>query len=110
MTSPAFNFRLGCVFAKLLGRLKESVIALGVATLVAAALSGPASGQPTAAGQVLVMSDPHFDPMADPQLVDRLAASEPEQWREFLDSSGDASLGRYGRIPTGDCCNQRFSK
>jgi hypothetical protein len=43
------------------------------------------------------MSDLHFDPMADPQLVDRLAASEPSQWRNILDSSGDASLGRYGR-------------
>ena len=97
MTSPASNFRFGCASAKLLGQLKESVIALGVATLVAAALSGPASGQPTVAGQVLVMSDLHFDPMADPQLVDRLAASEPDQWRNILDSSGDASLGRYGR-------------
>lgn len=43
------------------------------------------------------MSDLHFDPMADPQLVDQLAAAEPEQWGAVLDSSGDQSLGRYGR-------------
>ena len=97
LTPPASNFRFGRASAKLLGRLKERVTTLGLATLVAAALSGPASGQPTALGQVLVMSDLHFDPMADAQLVDRLAASEPEQWRDILDSSGDVSLGRYGR-------------
>jgi sphingomyelin phosphodiesterase acid-like 3 len=45
----------------------------------------------------MVMSDLHFDPMADPTLVDKLAAAEPEQWSAVLDSSGDRSLGRYGR-------------
>jgi hypothetical protein len=44
-----------------------------------------------------VMSDLHFDPMADPRLVDQLAAAEPEQWSAVLDSSSDRSLGRYGR-------------
>ena len=43
------------------------------------------------------MSDLHFDPMADPRLVDGLAAAEPEQWTAVLDSSSDRSLGRYGR-------------
>lgn len=43
------------------------------------------------------MSDLHFDPMADPKLVDRLAAAEPELWAGVLDSSSDQSLGRYGR-------------
>jgi len=43
------------------------------------------------------MSDLHFDPMADPRLVDQLAAAEPQQWGAILDSSGDQSLGRYGR-------------
>ncbi len=43
------------------------------------------------------MSDLHFDPMADPRLVDQLAAAEPEQWSAVLDGSGDRSLGRYGR-------------
>ena len=48
-------------------------------------------------GRVLVMSDLHFDPMADPRLVDQLAAAEPEQWSRVLDSSSDRSLGRYGQ-------------
>jgi sphingomyelin phosphodiesterase acid-like 3 len=43
------------------------------------------------------MSDLHFDPMADPKLVDRLAAAEPELWAGVLDSSGNQSLGQYGR-------------
>lgn len=63
-------------------------------------LCGTANGQqaaPAIAGQVLVMSDLHFDPMADPQLVDQLAAAEPELWSAVLDSSDGRSLGRYGR-------------
>ena len=35
--------------------------------------------------------------MADPQLVDRLAAADPELWPGVLDNSSDQSLGRYGR-------------
>jgi sphingomyelin phosphodiesterase acid-like 3 len=74
----------------------------GAAVALALQLCGTASGQQTApapaiAGQVLVMSDLHFDPMADPRLVDQLAAAEPEQWSAVLDGSGDRSLGRYGR-------------
>jgi sphingomyelin phosphodiesterase acid-like 3 len=42
------------------------------------------------------MSDLHFDPMADPRLVDRLAGAEPEQWREILEESRDTTLGSYG--------------
>ncbi len=69
---------------------------------LALGLCGTASGQqaapaPAIAGKVLVMSDLHFDPMADPRLVDQLAAAEPEQWSAVLDSSSDHSLGRYGR-------------
>jgi hypothetical protein len=72
------------------------------AVALALQLCGTASGQqaapaPAIAGQVLVMSDLHFDPMADPGLVDRLAAAEPEQWSQILDGSSDRSLGRYGR-------------
>jgi sphingomyelin phosphodiesterase acid-like 3 len=72
-----------------------------LAIALAIGLCGTASGQQAppaeAAGQVLVMSDLHFDPMADPSLVDQLAAAEPEQWSAVLDSSSDRSLGRYGR-------------
>lgn len=68
---------------------------LGFAAVLMLFVSGPAA----ATGQVLVMSDLHFDPMADRQLVDRLAAADPAQWRAVLESSGDTSLGRYGLDP-----------
>jgi sphingomyelin phosphodiesterase acid-like 3 len=82
---------------RLLGGLRYAVLAA-----FAVHLCGTALGQQTplagaVAGRVLVMSDLHFDPMADPQLVDRLAASEPELWPGVLDNSSDQSLGRYGR-------------
>jgi sphingomyelin phosphodiesterase acid-like 3 len=43
------------------------------------------------------MSDLHFDPMADPRLVDGLVAADPEQWKSILETSADKSLGSYGR-------------
>jgi sphingomyelin phosphodiesterase acid-like 3 len=43
------------------------------------------------------MSDLHFDPMADPALVDQLAGAGPDQWSTILDGSTDRSLGQYGR-------------
>jgi sphingomyelin phosphodiesterase acid-like 3 len=73
------------------------VLAALALDLCGTANSQPAGPAPAIAGQVLVMSDLHFDPMADPRLVDQLAAAEPEQWSAVLDSSSDRSLGRYGR-------------
>jgi sphingomyelin phosphodiesterase acid-like 3 len=73
------------------------VLAAFALDLCGTANSQPAAPAPAVAGQVLVMSDLHFDPMADPGLVDQLAAVEPEQWSAVLDSSSDRSLGRYGR-------------
>jgi sphingomyelin phosphodiesterase acid-like 3 len=72
---------------------------VGAAILYLAKPAEPQSptSAPSIAGQALVMSDLHFDPMADPRLVDQLAAEEPEQWREVLERSDDKSLGRYGR-------------
>ena len=49
-----------------------------------------------AAGRLLVMSDIHFDPMAEPGLVDRLAAAEPAQWPAIFDRAGDQNPARYG--------------
>jgi len=71
-----------------------------LAVIFAIALSGPACQPPApapTAGRLLIMSDLHFDPMADPRLVDRLAAAEPDRWQTILESSGDTGLGRYGR-------------
>jgi sphingomyelin phosphodiesterase acid-like 3 len=73
------------------------VLAAFALDLCGTANSQPATPAQAVAGQVLVMSDLHFDPMADQGLVDQLAAAEPEQWSAVLDSSSDRSLGRYGR-------------
>ncbi len=61
------------------------------------ALSLPAWSAEGATATMLLLSDIHFDPMADPVLVDRLAAAPPEEWRAILESKGDTRLGRYGR-------------
>jgi len=74
----------------------RKVAALLFSLCAAAACQQTAPTEPVA-GRVLVMSDLHFDPMADPRLVDQLAAAEPEQWSRVLDSSGDHSLGHYGQ-------------
>ena len=71
-----------------------AIVAVGLA---AAACQPQEAGPPPIAGQILVLSDLHFDPMADPKLVDRLAAAEPNQWGAILETSGTTGLGRYGR-------------
>ncbi len=64
---------------------------------VAAAFACFLSAWAAPAADLLMLSDVHFDPMADPRLVDRLAAAEPQEWRAIFEQSGDAGLGRYGR-------------
>ncbi|HZU89281.1 MAG TPA: hypothetical protein VE993_08495 [Stellaceae bacterium] len=70
------------------------LVALAGAMLLAAPMAAPA--QPAAAGHVLIATDLHFDPMADPALVDRLSAAEPTEWPAILDGAADKSLGHYG--------------
>ena len=43
-----------------------------------------------------MMSDLHFDPMADPTVIDRLASVEPAEWAAIFENSGDTTLARYG--------------
>ncbi len=73
-------------------RVTQLVLAV-ILTLMpmAAGIAGPPP-----AGQFLLLSDIHFDPMADPRLVDRLAAGPAAEWPAILDASADKSLGRYG--------------
>jgi len=43
-----------------------------------------------------MMSDLHFDPMADPKLVDRLSSAEPEEWQAIFESSDNKTPAQYG--------------
>jgi hypothetical protein len=44
----------------------------------------------------LWLSDIHFNPMADPALVNRLAAAQPAQWESILDTSSP-DFARFGQ-------------
>ncbi len=57
----------------------------------------PATQAAPAAGQLLVMSDIHFDPMADASLVDRLTGAEPAGWQAIFEGGGNRSPSRYGK-------------
>jgi hypothetical protein len=45
----------------------------------------------------LLVSDIHFDPMADPTLVAELAAAEPAQWDAILQRSKLTRFSQYGQ-------------
>ena len=47
-------------------------------------------------GSVLVLSDVHFDPFADPALATALAAADVSQWKSILASSGRTGYSAYG--------------
>ena len=44
----------------------------------------------------LIVSDIHFNPMADASLVAKLAASEPAQWETILGQSRNGAFSQYG--------------
>lgn len=44
----------------------------------------------------LLLSDLHFNPLANLSLAEQLAAAEPSQWRAILESAPGQSLGTYG--------------
>lgn len=49
----------------------------------------------SSAAEFLWLSDIHFDPLADPKIVDQLAAAEPAQWMAILDT-GSGKFPSYG--------------
>ena len=72
---------------------------VALAAMLVIALSAPVRGADTeAAGpsQFLMMSDLHFDPMANPKLVDRLSSAEPEEWQAIFESSDNKTPAQYG--------------
>jgi hypothetical protein len=58
-------------------------------------MSGP-SAEVVVPTRFLMMSDLHFDPMADPKLVDRLSAAGPEEWEAIFETSDSKTAARYG--------------
>jgi len=61
-----------------------------------------AAGQPTRkndSGRLLIASDVHFNPMADPGLVADLAVADPSQWEAILQRSKVTAFSPYGQDP-----------
>lgn len=55
------------------------------------------AAQPQApARRFLIVSDLHFNPMADARLVTELAAADPRNWEAILDRSQPAAFSQYG--------------
>lgn len=59
-----------------------------------AAAQTPRKNRP---GKLLIASDIHFNPMADPALVGDLAAAEPAQWESILQRSKLTAFSPYGQ-------------
>ncbi|MBV8674315.1 MAG: metallophosphoesterase, partial [Acidobacteriaceae bacterium] len=57
---------------------------------------GAVAQTPPATGRGLLISDIHFDPLADPAIVKRLIASPPDEWEAIFQSSRQKSFSRYG--------------
>jgi hypothetical protein len=74
-------------------------MSVALAAVLVISLSAPVWGSETEAvapTRFLMMSDIHFDPMADPKLVDRPSSTESEEWRAIFESSDNKSPARYG--------------
>ena len=70
--------------------MRKTVLAI----LLALSLSAQTSGQPRKS-KFLLVSDLHFNPMADPVLVKDLEAAEPEQWEAILDRTMPNTFSPY---------------
>ena len=81
--------------------MPPAVLAALLAVFVAFAPASHAqeATRPAPPGRLLLMSDVHFDPMAAPQFVDRLAAAALGDWRAILDGAG-TRFGSYGKDTT----------
>jgi 3',5'-cyclic AMP phosphodiesterase CpdA len=71
---------------------------LKLATFLALLAFATAQARPVE--QALIISDIHFNPLADPGLVSQLAAAEPEQWETILASDPHSPVQNYGEDTT----------
>ena len=70
-------------------RLRFAVL-LALAALAAPAVTSAADAK------FLLISDIHFDPMADSALVSELEKAQPTKWEEILDRTSPATFSQYG--------------
>jgi sphingomyelin phosphodiesterase acid-like 3 len=63
--------------------------------VVAAPPASPAPASRAAKAQVLAISDLHYDPLFDEDLVPELVAAPASQWRAILDRSKRAEIGAF---------------
>jgi len=67
---------------------------LAAVLLAVAALTAPAVTS-AADAKFLLVSDIHFNPMADPALVGELAAADPARWEPILDRTSPGTFSQY---------------
>jgi sphingomyelin phosphodiesterase acid-like 3 len=76
-------------------RLRACILVLLPLLLISGA-AGQAARK-NVAGRVLIASDIHFNPMADPSLVADLAAADSSQWETILQRSQVMAFSSYGQ-------------
>ena len=83
-----------------LGRAVTLVAAAGLLALGACAADDGADALPFAPGPgqgvFLIVSDIHFDPFADPALVEELVAADVDAWPGIFERSQAKGFAQYG--------------
>ncbi len=73
----------------------NGIFALAIVTLLSCAPASAEMQRPSA-NTFLIASDLHFNPMADPKLVDELNGATPTMWEAILDRSSSTAFSQYG--------------
>ncbi len=78
-------------------RVNASRWKLVCVVVLVAAMVAPSVAQPgRASSKFLLVSDIHFNPMADVTLVAELAAADPSQWEPILQRTTPSGFSQYG--------------
>src|SRR5450759_3365876 len=93
--SCAAEIRQGTTDSYSSSRLRICILVLLPLFLISSAAGQPA--RKNATGRLLIASDIHFNPMADPSLVADLAAADPSQWETILRRSKPTAFSSYGQ-------------
>ena len=69
----------------------------GISFLLALLMASASAAQPQSSERTfLIVSDLHFNPMADAGLVNQLVAADPTKWETILDRSQPAAFSQHG--------------